>query len=291
MILCDDLAMPEGPLALADGSWLVTELALSRGCVSQVLPDGTRREIVKTGRPNGLAITADGRIWVAETLTPAILTITLDGRAHTELTQIGDVPLLWPNDLCVGPDGALYLTDSGALISEFLDGDFPKPGFAAVKADGKVIRFDPASGETTIIDRGLQFANGIAFDRAGNLYASETNTGEIYRYPCEDGRIVARRERFGSVLWPEWQGAGAVRGPDGMAFSADGRLWVAVFGQGDVTVLRPDGSWEQRIPLEGKAPTNVAFGLGDDRRIYVTEVELGQLTVHEVAAVGLELRR
>ena len=206
MILCDDLAMPEGPLALADGSCLVTELALSRGCVSQVLPDGTRREIVKTGRPNGLAITADGRIWVAETLTPAILTITLDGRAHTELTQIGDVPLLWPNDLCVGPDGALYLTDSGALISEFLDGDFPKPGFAAVKADGKVIRFDPASGETTIIDRGLQFANGIAFDRAGNLYASETNTGEISRYPCEDGRIVARRERFGSVLWPEWQG-------------------------------------------------------------------------------------
>ena len=215
MILCDDLAMPEGPLALADGSWLVTELALSRGCVSQVLPDGTRREIVKTGRPNGLAITADGRIWVAETLTPQILTITLDGRAQTELTQIGDVPLLWPNDLGVGPDGALYLTDSGALISEFLDGDFPKPGFAAVKADGKVIRFDPASGETTIIDRGLQFANGIAFDRAGNLYASETNTGEIYRYPCEDGRIVARRERFGSVLWPEWQEAGACAGPTG----------------------------------------------------------------------------
>ena len=82
-----------------------------------------------------------------------------------------------------------------------------------------------------------------------------------------------------------------MRGPDGMAFSADGRLWVAVFGQGDVTVLRPDGSWEQRIPLEGKAPTNVAFGLGDDRHIDVTEVELGQLTVHEVAAVGLELRR
>ena len=289
MILCDDLAFPEGPLALGDGSWLVTELARRRGCVSLVLADGTRREIVKTGRPNGLARTADGRIWVAETLTPAILTMTLDGETETQLTHVGDVPLLWPNDLCVGPDGALYLTDSGALVSEFLDGDLPKPGFATVKADGKVIRFDPATGETTILDRGLQFANGIAFDRAGNLYASETNTGEVYRYRSEGGRIVPQRERFGNVLWPEWQGEGAVRGPDGMAFSADGRLWVAVFGQGDVTVLRPDGSWEQRIPLEGKAPTNVAFGLGDDPHIYVTEDELGQLTVHEVDAVGLEL--
>lgn len=289
MILCDDLALPEGPLALGDGTWLVTELALRRGCVSHVLADGTRREIVKTGRPNGLARTADGRIWVAETLTPAILTMTLDGATTTELTSVGDVPLLWPNDLCVGPDGALYITDSGALVSEFLDGDYPKPGFASVKADGKVIRFDPATGETSMLDRGLQFANGIAFDRAGNLYVSETNTGEVYRYPSEGGRIVARREPFGNVLWPEWQGEGAVRGPDGMAFSADGRLWVAVFGQGDVTVLNPDGSWERRIPLEGKSPTNVAFGLGGDPRIFVTEDELGQLTVHEVDAVGLEL--
>lgn len=289
MILCDDLALPEGPLALGDGTWLVTELALRRGCVSHVLADGTRREIVKTGRPNGLARTADGRIWVAETLTPAILTITLDGATTTELTSVGDVPLLWPNDLCVGPDGALYITDSGALISEFLDGDYPRPGFASVKADGKVIRFDPSTGEKSILDRGLQFANGIAFDRAGNLYVSETNTGEVYRYPSEGGRIVARREPFGSVLWPEWQGEGAVRGPDGMAFSADGRLWVAVFGQGDVTVLNPDGSCDRRIPLEGKSPTNVAFGLGGDQRIFVTEDELGQLTVHEVDAVGLEL--
>ena len=133
------------------------------------------------------------------------------------------------------------------------------------------------------------FLEGPSFDRAGNLYVSETNTGEVYRYPSEGGRIVARREPFGSVLWPEWQGEGAVRGPDGMAFSADGRLWVAVFGQGDVTVLNPDGSWDRRIPLEGKSPTNVAFGLGGDQRIFVTEDELGQLTVHEVDAVGLEL--
>ncbi len=288
MILCDDLAFPEGPLALPDGTWLVTELARARGCVARVLRDGSRRKLAYTGRPNGLATTKDGTIWVAESLTPSILRMTLAGETETVLTAVGDVPLLWPNDLCVGPDGALYITDSGCLVDSFLDGDVPKPDFLSVPLDGKIIRFDPASGVSAIIDSGYRFANGIAFGPDGYLYANETFTGEVYRYHIEDGNLIGGRERFGSVLAPNWEGEG-LRGPDGMAFSTDGRLWVAVFGQGDVTVLLPDGTWEQRIPLAGKSPTNVAFGLGGERKIYVTEDELGQLTVHDVDAEGLPL--
>lgn len=289
MILCDDLAAPEGPLALEDGTWLVTELALARGTVAQVLANGTRREIVYTGRPNGLARTADGTIWCAETLTPSIVTVTLDGGKETALTHVGDTPLLWPNDLCVGPDGALYITDSGALISDFLDGDTPKPGFMQVPSDGKVIRYDPRTGDATILDTGLQFANGIAFDADGDLYVSETITGDVHRYRSDGGRVAGKRELFGNVHWDGWEGGDGARGPDGMAFSADGRLFVAVFGQGDVTILRPDGSAERRIQLAGNAPTNVAFGLNGENRIYVTEDQLGQLTVHDVDGEGLAL--
>jgi gluconolactonase len=289
VILCDDLGAPEGPLALEDGTWLVTELALSRGTVAQVLANGTRREIVYTGRPNGLAMGADGTIWCAETLTPSIVTITLDGGKETVLTHVGDTPLLWPNDLCVGPDGALYITDSGALIADFLNGDVPKPGFMHVECDGKLVRWDPRTGEASILDTGLKFANGIAFDASGDLFVSETLTGLVHRYRSEGGRVSGKREHFGSVLWDGWDGGDAARGPDGMAFSADGRLFVAVFGQGDVTILRPDGSSERRIPLAGKAPTNVAFGLNGENRIYVTEDELGQLTVHDVDGEGLAL--
>jgi gluconolactonase len=289
VILCDDLGAPEGPLALEDGTWLVTELALARGTVAQVLANGTRREIVYTGRPNGLARTADGTIWCAETLTPSIVTITLDGSKETVLTHVGDTPLLWPNDLCVGPDGALYITDSGALISDFLDGDSPRPGFMRIRSDGKVVRYDPRTGDAQILDRGLGFANGIAFDASGDLYVSETLTGLVHRYRSEGGRVTGARERFGSVLWDGWDGGDAARGPDGMAFSTDGRLFVAVFGQGDVTILRPDGSSERRISVAGKSPTNVAFGLNGENRIYVTETELGQLTVHDVDGEGLAL--
>ena len=44
-----------------------------------------------------------------------------------------------------------------------------------------------------------------------------------------------------------------------MAFGDDGRLYCAVFGQGDVTVLDRDGSVAERIPTCGLRPTNIAF--------------------------------
>ena len=61
MIFATDLALPEAPLLLPDGSWLVTELAFERGRVTQVSADGKEnRTVATTGRPNGLAGHLDG---------------------------------------------------------------------------------------------------------------------------------------------------------------------------------------------------------------------------------------
>ena len=69
----------------------------------------------------------------------------------------------------------------------------------------------------------------------------------------------------------------------------DGNLYVTVYGQGDVTVLSADGSVAGRIQTAGKLPTNVAFGLPGEQRIYVTEVEFGRVEAFEVNADGLRL--
>jgi gluconolactonase len=74
-----------------------------------------------------------------------------------------------------------------------------------------------------------------------------------------------------------------------MAFSTDGRLYVAVFGQRDVTVLGTNGEVIERVPTAGKLPTNVAFALHGRKRIYVTEYEFGQLEAFDVATGGLPL--
>lgn len=289
MIFTTDLALPEGPVLLEDGSWLVTELDLRRGTVTWISADGSsKRPVAKTGRPNGLAVDRAGVIWVAESLDPALLRLELSGEFSPALTECEGVPLLWPNDLAFGPDGAIYLTDSGVLVGDFLDDGRPRDDWATIQLRGRVLRFDPRTGEAWFLDDGYQFTNGIAFGPDGLLYVNETMTGNVYRYRLRDGRVEGGRELFGNVLDPAYAKPG-LRGPDGMKFSADGRLWVTVFGQGDVTVLGADGAVVDRVELVGRAPTNIAFGPPGSGRIYVVEDELGQMEAYDVGADGLAL--
>jgi gluconolactonase len=290
MIFTTDLALPEGPALLDDGTWLVTELDLARGTVTRIAADGGEKwPIAKTGRPNGLAVDRDGIAWVAESLEPSLIRLELSGSFERVLTQVEHRPLLWPNDLAFGPDGAIYCTDSGVLVADFLDEGRPVAHFASVPLDGFVFRYDPLSGDAWLIDEGrYQFTNGIAFGPDGLLYVNETMTGNVYRYRVEEGRAQGERELFGNILAPDYTEPG-LRGPDGMKFSADGRLWVTVFGQGDVTVLGPDGEVTERVKLVGHNPTNVAFGKAGEGRIYVVEDELGQMEAYDVGVDGLPL--
>jgi sugar lactone lactonase YvrE len=74
-----------------------------------------------------------------------------------------------------------------------------------------------------------------------------------------------------------------------MAFSADGRLYIAIFGRGRVTVLGADGAVLEHISTHGRRPTNVSFGCPGDHRIYVTENEFGALEVFDVGVGGFPL--
>src|ERR1700753_1103696 len=118
MIMASDLHSPEGPVALPDGTWLIVEGGAERGCVTRLSPTGQRSVIKQTGRPNGLAVDAAGVIWVAESKAPSLLRLTLDGHCEVVATACDGEPFLFPNDLCFGPDGALYLTDSGVQIDD-----------------------------------------------------------------------------------------------------------------------------------------------------------------------------
>lgn len=282
MIFTDGLSAPEGPVALPDGTWLIVEGGAERGCVTHILADGkTKRVVKKTGRPNGLAVDAQGMIWVAESKHPSLVRLTMEGKAEVVATGCDGQPFLFPNDLCFGPDGAIYLTDSGVAIDEFVRNNKIRPDYMNVDYDGRVYRVNVSTGKVEKLDFGIKFTNGIAFGPDRRLYANETLTGNIYRYEA------GRRVLFGNVIRPDappgW------KGPDGMAFSADGKLYVAVFGQRDVTVLGTDGKVVERISTAGILPTNLAFALPGRKQIYITEYELGQMEVVDVPTDGLPL--
>jgi gluconolactonase len=287
MIFASDLKLPEGPVVLQDGSWLVVEGA--RGSVTYISADGSSKRIIaRTGEPNGLAVDRNGVIWVAETRPPALIRCELGGKFDAVLTSCGDEAFLYPNDLCFGPDGALYLTDSGILGDDFAPGGVVRSDYASLRLNGRLYKINTHTLAIEKVDDGLQFPNGIAFGPDGDLYVNETLTGMIGRYGWKDGKITTRKQDFGNVINPQSQFPG-IKGPDGMAFDQDGKLYVTVYGQGDVTVLDKQGAVTERIATIGKLPTNVAFGLPGQKKIYVTEYERGVVEVFKVASDGLPL--
>ncbi len=60
-IVAEDLAFPEGPVAMADGSIILTEIA--RGQITRIWPDGRKTVVARPGGgPNGLALGPDGKL-------------------------------------------------------------------------------------------------------------------------------------------------------------------------------------------------------------------------------------
>lgn len=284
----DQLGFPEAPVILPDGDFLLVEMDPAKGWVVRVSRDGQSRSVLaRTGRPNGLAADREGYVWVAETAMRALLRMSLDGKYEIVADHCAGKPFLFLNDLALAPNGDVFLTDSGIALEEISPAGQLNPDYRSLCYDGRVFRIDPQTRAVERVDGGLSFANGIAFGPDGNLYVAETLSGNIYKYERRADGTVGTRQLFGNVI--ERFDPAELKGPDGMKFGADGNLYVAVFGQGDVTVLGTDGRVVRRLRTQGSMPTNLVFGPKGEKRIYVTEVESGSVQVLDVATDGLPL--
>jgi gluconolactonase len=287
-IFAANIGAPEGPISLPDGSMYVTEMSHSTLSVTKLSPRGERRVIKKMGgRPNGLALDGDGLIWIAEAGHRALICIDPEGCEVKRLD--GDEKhgrFYFPNDLAFGPDGHLYMTDSGMALTDFLDGQNFADGFMDFDWDGRVYEIDPKSMRIVrLLDKNIRFTNGIAFGPDNTLYANASFTGEVYRYDVF-GASAPKRALFGNVLQLDNQTG--FKGPDGMKFGVDGRLYCTVYAQQNVTVLDADGRVAERLMLDGPCPTNLAFS-HDGKRILVTEVSKGQVESLDAPCAGLQL--
>jgi len=234
-------------------------------------------------------MTIDGcdRLWIAEAREGVVLCYDRD-RTLVKTVRNGSRRFIWPNDLRFGPNGLLYLTDSGVLDTVFIKGIAIDPDWRNLRYDGAVYEIDPVSGQVLrTLDEGIRFTNGICFDAAGNLYANETIGGNVYRYDVSKaGR--PERQLFGNVNIPGF--TDGWYGPDGMTFGDDGRLYCTVYGQGDITVLNESGQVAERIKTNGLRPTNIAF-VPDRKEAYVTEVLNSAVEIVPLPCAGLPLHK
>ncbi|MGO4565446.1 SMP-30/gluconolactonase/LRE family protein [Rhizobium sp. 2YAF20] len=263
------LHLPDGPVGLDDGRVALSEMVDDRRCLTIVDAAGKRHEVARPGgRPTGVAVDGDGCFWTAGGPENSLVRFSPKGRTLQLIEGSDEGPFIFPNDLAFGPDGLLYMTDSGVEISDFVEGFGIRPDFLSAPYNGRVYQIDPREGRVLrTLATGLLLANGIAFDAEGLLYYSETLTGNIYR------QIVGgRQEIFAHVLRSPTKDK--LNGPAGMAFDRDGTLYCTIYGQGDICLIDQTGTVSGHIPTNGLLPGNIAFTL-DGKYALITEQEHG----------------
>ena len=227
ILIVDAKSQPES-LAVAPGGILFVGSA-STPFVYKVHPDTSAVEKFVDASAEGdgtfffgvLADAATNTLWTCQ-LTPVPGTTPV--KRHTALRgfdlSTGAQKLRWNlpgdnstcNDFSVGPDKALYITDT---------------------ANGRIYKLPAgaAAAELFLEDASLKGVDGITF-LDGTLYVNNVATNHLYRIPVD---ATGKAERPVDIAMDQ-----PVKGPDGMR-AANGKLLVAENGGGKISVITVHG--------------------------------------------------
>ena len=108
-------------------------------------------------------------------------------------------PLRYTNDVAIGPKtGRVFFTDSTKIAPDQDHRTRKWDTLYASKMDlmrgeptGRLLQYDPATDETTILARNLHFANGVAVDKdETHVLVAETFGVHLHRYSLQDATLT-----------------------------------------------------------------------------------------------------
>lgn len=299
--VAEGLSLPEGPLALPDGSVVVTEVLA--GQVTRCWPDGRKTLVAKTGGgPNGLAFGPDGLIYCVNNggFAPVVddqgrehkygvapdfaggwvERIDLETGAIEVIYRSGDFGhrLRGPNDIVFDAGGNFWFTDFGKM--DFVARTNDMGGVYYATTDGT--RLDEAAFP-------LNLANGVGLSPdGGTLYVAETFTCRLLKF------AIPQPGKLGDDATMSGPGGFLHRptGPqtfDSLAVEESGNICVATVGEGGITVVSPEGHAVDFLPTGDFMPTNICFGGADMRDAWITLAGTGRLVKTRWPRPGLRL--
>ncbi len=184
------LAVSEDALYIADQSNnRVRRVELSTGVITTVAGDGAAAYSgdavsavqASLSGPTGVAVSEEGRLYVADTFNSRIRSV--DATTGLITTEVGDggmyryqgpdepnsLSLSRPAAIAVGHDGKLYLTDSDSHLIRVWD---PQTKTVTRVAGTGVAQFGGDGGEA--LSASLNYPFGVAVDSAGTIYIADT---------------------------------------------------------------------------------------------------------------------
>ena len=190
---------------------------LEDGRIVRLTPGSPPAELARTGgRPLGVALDAAGHLLIADGVK-GLLRTGADGGDVEVLAAIHDGRRIGlADDLDLGPDGTVYFSDAS---TRFGLGD-SEADIVEHGANGRLLAWDPRTGQTRLLLDQLYFPNGIAVAPDGQfVLVNETSAYRVLRY-----WLTGPRAGQHDVLIDNLPGF-----PDGISTGTGGVYWIALF--------------------------------------------------------------
>jgi gluconolactonase len=241
----------EGPVWDKSGFLYVSDEEINK--IFRVYSDGHKEELISLGDPDGNTYDRQLRLLDCASVLRAIIRISPDGKYTILADHYDGKKFNSPNDVVLGPDGAIYFTDPTLDLPQGEKQEIPFQG---------VYRLDE-KGNVTLLTKELSQPNGLAFSPEGrHFYVDDSEQRNIRVYDVTADGTLANGRIFGEE--PGGKGEGV---PDGMRVDQQGNIYVT--GPKGIWVWDAQGHHLGTIVVP-EQPANLTWGDADYRTLYIT---------------------
>jgi len=190
---------------------------LHDGRIVRLSADGRKQETFATiegGRPLGLHFDAAGNLIVADAYK-GLMSVSPAGYVTVLSDTHGGRPFKFADDLDIAADGKVYFSDASDTYAQV---DY-RLDLLEARGHGRLLVYDPATGQTDMLLDNLYFANGVALSAAEDfVLVNETGRYRVTRYWLK-GEKAGTHDIFIENL-PGF--------PDGISGNGSGIFWLAM---------------------------------------------------------------
>jgi gluconolactonase len=241
----------EGPVWDESGFLYVSDETINK--IFRLYPDGRKEEVIALGDPDGNTYDHQHRLIDCASVLRAIIEVTPDGKYKILADHYDGKKLNSPNDVIVGPDGALYFTDPTLDLVAGEKQEIPYQG---------VYRLDD-KGNLKLLTKDLTQPNGLAFSPDGkHFYIDDSEEKNIRVYDVAADGTLSNGRIFGDEHGGKGEGV-----PDGIKVDKNGNLFVV--GPKGIWVWDAKGNHLGTI-VTPEQPANLTWGGKDYQTLYIT---------------------
>ena len=228
---------------------------------------------------NGNTRDRQGRLVTCEHDTRRVTRTEYDGSVTVIADRYDGKRLNSPNDVVCKSDGSLWFTDPPFGVLGFYEGHL-----ATQELPTNVYRWDPSSGQLSVVAADVNRPNGIAFspDESRLYVVGAGNTPRVIQVfdvvggtRLSSGRVLITADTSGT--------------PDGFRVDVAGNLWcgwgMGAEGLDGVSIFNPEGGLIGRIDLPERCANLCFGGLHRNRLFMVASTSVYSLFVNTQGAV------